>query len=58
MPCNPPEKLFVRDLRAAIDIGLTFPIRYVEFFAATLQDPATRQDIEYAKNDLDKRASQ
>ena len=58
MPVKPPAKLFVRDLRKAIDAGLSFPVRYMEFWAATLKDSATMPDIQYARAELEKRVAQ
>ncbi len=58
MLVKPPAKLFVRDLRRAIDVGLSFPVRYMEFWVATLKDSATMPDIQYARVELEKRVAQ
>jgi hypothetical protein len=50
-----PSGVFYEDLRKTIDIGLSYPIRYLELWTVTLNNPEYRDDVKYLKEHLDKR---
>lgn len=47
-----PEFARFTDLRKTIDVGLTFPIRYLELFVDTLKNPANDEHVAYLQNQL------
>jgi len=44
---NPPPEALMGDLRDTIDVGLTFPITYMEIYTVNLNDSANDQDIDF-----------
>lgn len=55
---NAPDAASYRDLRRTLDIGLSFPIYYIEAFTEGLNDPNTAGDFEYLAQELRKRVAQ
>jgi len=49
----PPDSLFYEDLRRCIDIGLTYPIRFVEVWIDCLNDPANEPHVRYLREQLE-----
>lgn len=47
-----PEFARFTDLRKTIDVGLTFPIRYLELFVDTLRYPANDEHVAFLQNQL------
>lgn len=53
-----PAEVYYHDLRRTIDVGLSFPIYYIEAFTESLNDPSTANDFKYLEQELEKRARQ